>query len=307
MNNIFQEVYFLANQSNVADSEQASKSSSQVNTSFVQEAQYSQPWPSRSFLFAVNELPINDDPDVGGLAPRYNENNRWNPPLYRHGFGTQRLGVLYRWEEGTISKAADCPVSGGTFRESSGSSNSLTIYRTQTLIWCNNFTQFLSVPGDASSVDVANTEAFGNRWWPPTFSYNGTLSRVTVSASEQYLASRRSAWIIALGLESYVSRRATQYGGLAGDLALVIGLVAFSCRCRDLDRILRQDRAWDRFRWRGHSREHGRECVGARPGLSSPPHPFCSPFFPSSSLPLFLLISPFFTGRRRADLAVECV
>lgn len=64
---------------------------------------------------------------------------------------------------------------------------------------------------------------------------------------------------MALGLEAYTDADAPQHGGLSGNLAILIGLIALSCRSRDFDTVLLVDRAWQNFHWRGHNHQHRRE------------------------------------------------
>lgn len=121
----------------------------------------------------------------------------------------------------------------------------------------------MTVPDDPSTFHIATAEVPRNRWWPLTFQHepeNRNLSRVQESAEEQYLAAGRGLrWISELGLDAYAHRHSPQNGGLSGNLAVVVGLVAFSCPASELDNVLLTDVAWHDSRWRGHSRGDGRE------------------------------------------------
>lgn len=113
--------------------------------------------------------------------------------------------------------------------------------------------------GDASLRDMDQSVEPNNRWWPLTFRHEGSLSRVSESGDEPRLAGT-GGWINGLGLSAYRHRHTTPAGGLAGNLAIVIGLIAFSCESTDLNTVLLNDRAWRRGgRWHGHSRENGRK------------------------------------------------
>lgn len=205
---------------------------------------------SRSFLFSVSELPINDNPADGGTEPITDRYGHWEPPVTRNGFQEPLPGKLYRYHEGTVSLA---PWSEGV--------DNLRIYRKQTIFWCNGFLQFLTVPYDASQYDVRKREP--HRWLALQFRHSRNLSRIDEYGPEKHLACRGSQWITDLGLGAYVDLHlddaSTQPGGLSGNLAILIGLIAFSCPSRDLETVLLQDRAWHGFGWHGHSRGNGRQ------------------------------------------------
>lgn len=191
--------------------------------------------------------------------PRYDHHGRWEPPVSSNGFDRPVIGQLYRWDEGIISVCYDCPLREGAYRVSVTSNAPLATYRTNTLFWCNPFTQFMIVPGDASTYNIASATPPNNRWWPLNFEHDGDLSRVAESGQHPYLAGRRLAWIRDLGLESYACHQGVHHGGLAGNLAAVVGLVAFSCSSSDLEDVLVRDQAWIETVWRGHNMYDGRE------------------------------------------------
>lgn len=202
---------------------------------------------SISFLFCVNELHLNEDPDNGGIAPRANENGRWVPPIYRTGFSPQTPGRMFRWADGHITDA------GNDYRWYGGDGftypnyQRLQQYRSTTLFWCNEFTQFQMMEADATTFDIATSAFPNNRWYPLTFRHDGTLSRVAASLEEQYLAGRDGAWINQLGLQTYQHRRNGPTNGLAGNLATIVALIAFSCNDGDaLYNALIHEVAWRR-------------------------------------------------------------
>jgi hypothetical protein len=239
---------------------QKSSSKSHAKSSAEAQQAFREPrWPPRSFLFGINELQVNEDPSRGGVVPRHDEDGRWVPPIYSSGFYQQETGRLYRWHEGTISLASSCPWIDGAFRVSDDNSRHLEGYKTSTLFWCNNFTQFKMATCDVTTFNMAGAVAPYNRWLPLTFQNEGTLSRLEASADE-CLASRGTKWIGELGLASYESDMLPSRvdGGLAGDLATIVGLVAFSCEPKRLYDILQGDRAWHNYQWRGHDKSHGR-------------------------------------------------
>ncbi|KAI9647471.1 hypothetical protein NHQ30_003856 [Ciborinia camelliae] len=210
-----------------------------------------------SFLFNVNELHVNEDPDNGGIAPRANDNGRWVPPICRAGFLAQTPGRMFRWTDGYITDAGYeyqwLGGNGWTYPNN----QILQHYRSTTLFWCNEFTQFQMMEVDATTIDIATSEFPNNRWYPLTFRHDGTLSRVSVSLEEQYLAGRDGVWVGQLGLQAYRHRRNRPTSGLAGNLATIVALVAFSCTDGSaLYNVLIDNIAWRR-QWRPHGAEHG--------------------------------------------------
>ena len=53
-------------------------------------------WPSRSSLFIVNELPVNDDPDEPGSVPPRLYDQRYYPLEVARGYFSQIPGHVYR-------------------------------------------------------------------------------------------------------------------------------------------------------------------------------------------------------------------
>jgi hypothetical protein len=215
---------------------------------------------SKSFLFIVKELGINDDEIEGGVPPRVDLGGYWAPPIYAQGLYPPAQAQLYRWTEGgTISAASDCRRYGTAWR--SGKMTPLTAYKTVTLFWCNPFVQFRTAMGDASTYDIATSAPPFNRWWPLTFRQDGAISRVD-RGKKMLLATEGSAWVTDFELTSHANHNAEKdmgVAGLAGDLAILVGLIAFTCQEKDFDHVLLMDQAWHRYKWRGHARHHGRE------------------------------------------------
>jgi hypothetical protein len=219
--------------------------------------------PGLSFLFTVNKLTLNEEANDGGVPPRIDTYGRWLPPVYSAGFGPQSPGRIYRWtNDAAVKVAADCHYHDGQWLSKNAAP--LAVYRKATMFYCNPFDQFLISNGDASTRDMATAPFPDNRWYPLTFINEGTLSRVDVAGEGLYLAVSGSAtgslWVHDLGLLSYANQTesSSTSGGLGGNLAIIIALVAFSCRTTHFDDILR-DRAWHRHAWLGHSRASGRK------------------------------------------------
>lgn len=208
----------------------------------------------------MNGLTLNEDRREGGIMPRTDINGRWLPPIYHAGYGSQHRGTVYRWSDGEVSAAPGYHWTAGYDRTPNG--NTLGLYKATTLFWCNPFDQFMAMPRDATGRDMDEDD----RWFPINFYHEGALSRLDYAAN-QCLAGAHARFIPALGLASYAhpADRAPVAGSLAGDLALLLGLVAFACRWEDLDRVLVAERAWRDGEWRGHAHATGRESL--LPGL----------------------------------------
>jgi hypothetical protein len=206
-----------------------------------------------SFLFSVNRQELNEDPEEGGIPPAQliDPNTLlWSPPVYSAGFGQQSAGTLYRWHDGRVSQAADVSSSAG-----------LAPWKSVTMFYCNPFNQFVVTEGDVRTRNFPGSPAHQDRWYPLCFHHLDTVSYLDFAGEFPYLAGNRAGFIRRLGLESYQNQEdnAPRAGGLAGNLAMLIGLIAFSCRTGDLDRVLIDDKAWRHQQWRGHDRRHGRK------------------------------------------------
>lgn len=155
---------------------------------------------SRSFLFVVNELPINDDISSNGRQPRVDDYGRWLPPIYSNGFWAQQPGRVYRWTDGNITPATGYYYNGGGWTPNN---YPLTEHRTTTMFFCNRWTGHLTANGDASIRDIYNPMDPNSKWWPLTFRWDGTLSRVEEVGDQLYLAGSGARWISQLGLSNY--------------------------------------------------------------------------------------------------------
>lgn len=211
--------------------------------------------PYSSFLFAVKELQINDNTWQGGVAPRADQYGYWIPPIYAAGLLCSNQARLYKWSNGVIN---------GMSTDYQTMSPYLVHYRTKTVFYCNPWSQFQAAVGDASAMDMATANVPNDRWYPLSFHHDGGISRVDVGGSEQYLAGTGGNWVTPLGLNSYHRNHPDLPAaeGLAGDLAILIALIAFSCEPRDFDRMLLYDRPWHSYRWIGHHRRPGRKQRG---------------------------------------------
>ncbi|KAE9364447.1 hypothetical protein N431DRAFT_355435 [Stipitochalara longipes BDJ] len=224
-------------------------SSEQENSEHEPEAEPVQVTPS--FLFVVNRQDLNENPDQGGIPPdqSIDQSGRWSPPVYAAGFGQQSAGTIYRWRDGQVSRATD-----------TASSIGLRPWKSVTMFYCNPFNQFVVTEGDVRSRNLPDCPPPQDRWYPLGFHHIDTVSHLDFAAEYTYLAGNRAGFIHRIGLDSYTNRQddAPRAGGLAGNLAMLIALIAFSCRGGDLDAVLIDDRAWRHCQWRGHQRRDGR-------------------------------------------------
>ncbi|TVY73453.1 hypothetical protein LSUE1_G007726, partial [Lachnellula suecica] len=214
-------------------------------------------WPPISFLFSINPLPVNEEPSNGGVAPRSDQHGRWLPPLYQAGFATQGAATLYRWQNGIITPAPGYQWYNGAWWW--GNRAAATFYRANTMFYCNPFDHFLAAQGDVSMRDMATAPFPNDRWYTFNFHHDEyALSRLDLGGAEPYLAGNGPRFIEQLGIGSWRNpdTDAPISGGLAGNLALLIALIAFSCRSQNLDNVLRT--SWQNYQWRGHNHGSGR-------------------------------------------------
>jgi hypothetical protein len=216
-------------------------------------------WPVISFLFTINNLPLNEDPSNGGVAPRTDEESgRWVPPLYRVGFGSQTNAALplYRWQNGIVSPATGFQVYNGEWWGPSRTS-AAALYRTSTVFYCQPFDRFLATEGDASARDMGTSDFPDNRWYTLNFQHHETLSRIDLVGPEMYLAGNGPRFIEQLGIDAWCNPdpKAPPSGGLAGNLSLLIALITFSCTSQDLTEVLQT--SWRNYEWRGHNYRSG--------------------------------------------------
>ena len=230
-------------------------------------------WPP-SFLFIVNELPTNDNPEVeGNIEPRM-VNGRYNPPEVARGFLAQTPGSVYRWKDGIVNTApgyiwsaqqVEGYANGTIYANSTTGIVWPQYYRAATVFYCNHFDKFFTARGDASTRNISATDTEPEDTWQPLSflhdDYNH-ISYVQHAGDQEFLAVRHASWIDQLLPNTYRrhSKDGPANGGLAGLLPIIVALVAFSCTNRDeLYRVLINDRAWRGHRWVPHHRETGRK------------------------------------------------
>ena len=203
-----------------------------------------------SFIFTVNELHINDDTQQGGIIPEA-QYGRWIPPLYSAGFSRSIGGRVYRWMEGAISNINTDYIN---------ASNSYARHTTSSVFYCDQMLPFHVGVCDPTRHNMAELEQPYHRWYPLSFHNNPGISRVDIAGTDYYLPGAGTTWVTPLGLDNYCY--ANNLGtptpqGLAGNLGILIALIAFSCEPEHLDQVLTYHRAWDNYRWTDHPYQHG--------------------------------------------------
>ncbi|KAN0099623.1 hypothetical protein V8E51_013398 [Hyaloscypha variabilis] len=232
--------------------------------------------PTTSFLFIVNELPTNDNPETPGSIPARYVNQRWHPPNTIRGFFAQVPGHVYRWNNGIVSLAdgynwtarpvqghGGAPLANGTIcrLDSYGQTIWPEYFRAATVFYCNHFDNFFTTRGDAGTREMAASADAGDWWQPLSFFHDHDISYVDHAGDQEFLAVRTATWIEQLLPRVYRRHQhgGPAHGGLAGLLPIIIALVAFSCtNITELYRVLIDDRSWSGHRWRPHERESGR-------------------------------------------------
>jgi hypothetical protein len=207
------------------------------------------PTQTISFIFAVYYLEM--APGCWRFLPR-------PPPVYRKppGLGRQTRrnnfihinnSAVYRWENGVISHATEysSTITPG--------STPLEEYRAITMFYNRGF---VLAEGDASIRDMIKQKYPRDRWFGLRFRHEKSLSRVDLTGDESYMAERPNIQLEnSLGLGKYQNQHCSrgQNHGLNGNLAVVLALIAFSCRCEALDKVFMSDRSgWNNYQWKPH-------------------------------------------------------
>ncbi|KAL3423176.1 hypothetical protein PVAG01_04923 [Phlyctema vagabunda] len=228
--------------------------------------------PQRSFLFIVNELPTNDNPDIPGHVQQNRVNGRWRPPTEPAGFNEQVAGCVYRWSNGIVSIAVgyewepravgNPPYANGVVIRSGSGGRQPELFRAATVFYCNHFDNFFATVGDAATRNMSDGDPTED-WHPLTFWHGrNTVSYVDHAGDQAHVAVGQASWIQQLlpcAYRNHDSDGPTP-GGLAGLLPLLIALVAFSCNTRaDLWDVLITRQSWRDRSWVPHPLESGRK------------------------------------------------
>ena len=199
---------------------------------------------STSFFFTVNELQINDDTQLGGVVPQALYDH-WTPPLYSAGFTRTFRERVYQWTDGVINNA------GVNYETVSGT---YTRYTTASVFYSDQMLQFRATVSDPTLHNIAEAEPPYHRWYRLSFHNEPGVSRVDIAGRDNFIHGTGATWVAPLGLENYCypNTSTSANHGLAGNLGILIALIAFSCSPESLDNVLMYHRAWDSYMWRGH-------------------------------------------------------
>lgn len=182
--------------------------------------------------------------------------------MYRWANGTVSLAQGYSWTPQPLTNASEAYANGTIYATSStGDTVWPNYYRAATVFYCNPFDKFFTTRGDATTREIAESDP-EDGWLPLSFSHDdNNVSYVEHAGEQEFLAVRTASWIEGLLPNTYRRHDAqgAEHGGLAGILPIIIALVAFSCRQRDLHDVLITHRAWRGNRWVPHHRQSGRE------------------------------------------------
>ncbi|CZS89557.1 uncharacterized protein RCO7_02529 [Rhynchosporium graminicola] len=192
--------------------------------------------PAPTFLFQVNQLPINED-----LPPRIDSHGHSIPPMLRHEWGAQVAGRIHRWtSDGRIARASNCQWSNSQRANCDRSRQPITIFY-------------------ARLEDMDRAQWPESHWFPLDFrhDHDRLVSRVDEGAREPYLAGVNANWIDHLGLSNFAPRYGEPAEGLSGNLATIFGMIAMSCSEDRFDSVMGRD-PWRGNVWRGHSHRDGR-------------------------------------------------
>jgi hypothetical protein len=209
----------------------------------------SPPEPTMSFIFVIDNLEM--APGCWEFLPRpppvHNEPPALGPRTRRTNFIHINESAIYRWENGVTSHAIEHSFT------STPDSIPLKEYRAITMFYNGGF---VLAEGDASKRDMRNQKYPRDRWFGLRFRHETSLSRVDLTSHVSYMAKRPNPWLVkSLGLGNYQNSdySGSQNHGLNGNLAILLALIAFSCRCEALDKVLMSDsNGWNSYQWKPH-------------------------------------------------------
>lgn len=194
-----------------------------------------------TFLFCISEIRLNEDTDNSGTASNFTAAGHWYPPDLMNRF--QSVSDFYRVSiHGEVTRVTDTYLleDKGYLKDS----RPLTEYQRSTIFWANAIDGFVVADG----LCLPHGES-----WSHLPSYQRPID---LHLNSEASIDTVQSWSRQLGLEMYRDLRGES--SLTGNLSIIIGLIAFSCRRKNLDSMLIHDRAWDNYVWRGHCHHHGR-------------------------------------------------
>jgi len=149
----------------------------------------------------------------------------WRPPRTKESFEVVSRAGWHRWSHGHVRSA------------SPGEAAYIQPWKTTTLFWCKNLQAMFQVPYDCTKRDISGTttrDGFPLEWEELSFDNSSCdqrhLSLVRYHEEGSELGARASLTLVPNFLpEKYQNdTQRSQNCGLAGDLATIVGMAAFS-------------------------------------------------------------------------------
>jgi hypothetical protein len=168
-------------------------------------------------------------PDFEAQVPRYSKppHPLWLPPRTTNAFKVLQSGRWFQWSPGSVSAVPQNLL------------NKVQIHSTTSLFWCHDRQAFLQVPYDCTEKNVKevlgdgvpldwDVLSFHHKRIPP----GPCISILGYKNEKNELCARGSpAWMPQLLPEKYQCPKKPEHDGscqLAGELSILLGLVAFS-------------------------------------------------------------------------------
>ena len=195
-------------------------------------------------------------PDFSQQDPRYS-NSDWLPPNIKEAFEVLHNGVWFLWTPGNASSAPQILQ------------QTIQTYSVTSIFWCHDRQAFQQVPYDCTQKDVGKTTHDGMplKWEPLSFQHNRTednncIALIGYRYEQDKLDARGSPrWVPKLLPERYQHPGTPEHLGtchLAGQLSILVGLVAFSTTANKIHEVIknafRKDPDWSPHNQEGTGR-----------------------------------------------------
>ncbi|KAK3328621.1 hypothetical protein B0T19DRAFT_195958 [Cercophora scortea] len=229
--------------------------------------------PRVSFLFVVNELNFSHEPLPGDSSLLTDQWGSEMPPIRSDAYSLETAGTVFRYADGAVS-----PAPGYVWLPSNGPSqpgcmafvddNNMIAgipkwYKTQSIFACSAHLPIIVAEGDVSlgswmrrgcTCDAVYDQTAYPRWDMLHFSSadGSGVSRARIgSLGCPYVGGKSPSWIPSLVPRSFKNTRVeTQSVGLAGELPIVLALMAFHSAAGRASEIFAR-RLWWNHRWVG--------------------------------------------------------
>ena len=211
-------------------------------------AQESQTPQSVPFFYSIKLI----EPDFAVQAAQHS-NSWWLPPEKKEAFKVLDSSVWYLWRAGNTSPAPP------------NLQQTIQTYSTTSILWCHDRQAFLQVPYDCTRKDVAKEihDGMPLDWDPLSFQHNRTEDNKCIALigyryeHNELDACGSSRWVPKLLPERYRNPNTPEHQGtcrLAGQLSILVGLVAFSTTSSQIHEVIKYAFRKDP-NWTPHNRE----------------------------------------------------